>query len=127
MRASETQVGDSSPRQRKKARSLNLEVNTVSQITNWMENAYEPPLTCSLTSQDLEQFIEEPMDVPKWSSHNQGVERVVKMVTKVSIKYFSHEKRDGAIRLQQANRQAYRVESKQDLASMMELKDGVRE
>ena len=92
-----------------------------------MENAYEPPLTRSLTSQDLEQFMEEPMDVLKWPSHNQGVERVVKMVTGWSIKSFSYENRDGAIRLQQASRQAYRVESKQDLASMMKLKDAVRE
>ena len=68
-----------------------------------------------MTSQSLQQFIAEPMNVPKWPSLNQGVERVVKSVTEMSCKYYSHGQRDGAIRLQQASRLAYGIESKQDL------------
>ena len=58
----------------------------------------------------------------KWPSHNRGVERVVKSVTEISCKYYSHEKRDGAVRLQQASRLANGIESKQDLENMTGLK-----
>ena len=45
-------------------------------------------------------------------------QRVVKSVTEMSCKSYSHGQRDGAVRLQQASRLAYEIESRQDLANM---------
>ena len=71
----------------------------------------EPPLTCSLITTELWKIIVSLMDVPKWPCHTQSVERVIKMVTEASAKYFSHEKRDGGIRGQD---EWWRMMSKND-------------
>ncbi|KAG7157448.1 hypothetical protein Hamer_G005885, partial [Homarus americanus] len=54
----------------------------------------EPPLTTSLTSQELRNLKETPMQVPKWPSHTQSVERCVKMVTEAAGHVYSHERRE---------------------------------
>ncbi|KAG7155497.1 hypothetical protein Hamer_G031753, partial [Homarus americanus] len=52
-----------------------------------------PPMTTSLTSQELRNLKETPMQVPKWPSHTQSVERCVKMVTEAAGHVYSHERR----------------------------------
>ncbi|KAG7175585.1 hypothetical protein Hamer_G032000, partial [Homarus americanus] len=54
----------------------------------------KPPLTTSLTSQELRNLKETPMQVPKWPSHTQSVERCVKMVTEAAGHVYSHERRE---------------------------------
>ncbi|KAI4787029.1 hypothetical protein KUCAC02_036728 [Chaenocephalus aceratus] len=49
----------------------------------------------------VEKRHQNPMEVLNWPCHTQGIERVVKMVTEASAKYFSQEKRDGGIRAQE--------------------------
>ena len=44
------------------------------------------------------------MEVLSWPSHTQSIERVVKMVTEASAKYYTYEKREGAIRSQEMSR-----------------------
>ncbi|KAG7177793.1 hypothetical protein Hamer_G031994, partial [Homarus americanus] len=53
-----------------------------------------PPMTTSLTSQELRNLKETPMQVPKWPSHTQSVERCVKMVTEAAGYVYSHERRE---------------------------------
>ena len=50
-------------------------------------------------------------------------QRVVKSVTEMSCKHYSHGQRDGAVRLQQASTLAYEIESMQDLANMTGRKE----
>ena len=50
-------------------------------------------------------FTNKPTELPKWLSHTQDAERIIKIVTEASLKYFTQGKRDGAIRLQ--NKQTY--------------------
>ena len=117
------QVGDNSLRPRQNPYTsgelLNQEADCLADLISWKMRVYEPPLTCCLTNQQLKELVGTPMEVPKWPSHTQGVERVIKMVTEASLNYFSHGKRDGAVRLQQASRRICGVESKQDLAKMV--------
>ena len=99
-----------------------MEAETVHQMISWQEDVYGPPLACT-TSQSLQQVITEPMNVPKWPGHNQGVERVVKSVAEMSCKYCPHGQTDGAVRLQKVIRLAYGIGSKKDLASMTGRKE----
>ena len=83
----------------------------------------EPPLTCSLSTTEVKNFINTPMEVLNWPCHTQSIERVVKMVTEVSAKYFSQDKRDGGIRAQETSRRLMsKNESKQDLCNLAKFK-----
>ena len=71
----------------------------------------------------MENFINTPMEVPNWPCHTQSIERVVKIVTEASAKYFSQEKRDGGIRVQETSRRLMsKNESKQDLCNPTKFK-----
>ena len=62
------------------------------------------------------------MEVPNWPCHTQSIERVVKMVTEASAKYFSQEKRDGVIRTQEASRRLMaKNDSKQDFFNLAQF------
>ena len=70
-----------------------------------------------------ENFINTPMEVLNWPCRTQSIERVVKMVTEASAKYFSQDKRDGGIRTQEISRRLMsKNESKQDLCNLAKFK-----
>ena len=119
----DTQLGDSSIRVRSTL-ILNFNAKKLVDLIDWSDDAIsEPPLTCSLTTTELRKLIDSPMEVPKWPCHTQSVERVIKMVTEASAKYFSHEKRDGGIRGQEASRRMVsKNDSKQDLFDLVTFK-----
>ena len=114
-----TQKGDSSVRSRRTP-EINPKANSIVKLIDWTEEGVsESPLTCSLTTGEIKCFVHTPMKVPDWPCHTQSIERVVKMVTEASGKYFSHEKRDGVIKTQEASRRLMpRNESKQDLVNI---------
>ena len=119
----DSQVGDSSVRTRRTP-DIKCDASCISELINWSENVSEPPLTCSLSTTDVKKFIKTPMQVPKWPCHTQSIERVVKMVTEASAKYFSQNKRDGAIRTHEASRRLMsKNESKKDLINLTMLKE----
>ena len=120
----ETQLGDSSVRVRKTP-ELNIEATSMSDLISWSEGVSEPPLTCSLSTLQVKSLINTPMEVLNWPCHTQSIERVVKMVTEASAKYFSQEKRDGAIRAQETSRRLMaKNDSKQDLYNLVKKKSG---
>ena len=84
----------------------------------------EIPLTCSLTTVEVRQLIASPMVVPAWPSHTQSVERLVKRVTEASAHVFSHERREGFIRSQEASSELMpRNRSKQDLVNLAKFRN----
>lgn len=104
--------------------AINLNATSLLELIDWSdkEKVYEPPLTCKLKISEIRKFVEEPMQVPKWPCHGQSIERCVKQVTEASAKVYTHEKRDGFIRGQEASRTMMsRNESKQDLMNIVGL------
>ncbi|KAG7157803.1 hypothetical protein Hamer_G026158 [Homarus americanus] len=74
---------------------INVNATKLSELVDLSLEVLEPPLTTSLTSQELRNLKETPMQVPKWPSHTQSVERCVKMVTEAAGHVYSHERREG--------------------------------
>ncbi|KAG7161165.1 hypothetical protein Hamer_G029678, partial [Homarus americanus] len=73
---------------------INANATKLSELVDLSLEVLEPPLTTSLTSQELRNLKETPMQVPKWPSHTQSVERCVKMVTEAAGHVYSHERRE---------------------------------
>ncbi|KAG7167104.1 hypothetical protein Hamer_G005440 [Homarus americanus] len=78
----------------KKSSPINVNATKLSELVDLSLEVLEPPLTTSLTSQELRNLKETPMQVPKWPSHTQSVERCVKMVTEAAGHVYSHERRE---------------------------------
>ena len=117
----EAQIGDRSPRPRRNP-LINLQAETLSELIDWTDIT-EPPLTCTLTNKTLKGFAEVPMEVPKWPSHTQSVERCVKMVTEAAAHVYSQERREGYIRGQVTSRGLMSSNgSKKDLINLTKLK-----
>ena len=57
----------------------------------------EPPYTMDMTVEQVETFIQEPLDL-NHPCHNQAVERHVKLVTEASAAVSNFSRRDGMIR-----------------------------
>ena len=95
--------GDTSVRFRKHP-ILNMQAATLADLINW-EDAHEPVLTCDIPSDELQQFIETPMEVPSFPVHGQSIERCVKEVTAAAMHVYGSDRRDGYIRARAAHRQ----------------------
>ncbi|KAG7157841.1 hypothetical protein Hamer_G027900, partial [Homarus americanus] len=78
----------------KKSSPINVNATKLSELVDLSLEVLEPPLTTSLTSQELRNLKETPVQVPKWPSHTQSVERCVKMVTEAAGHVYSHERRE---------------------------------
>ncbi|KAG7174013.1 hypothetical protein Hamer_G029881, partial [Homarus americanus] len=78
----------------RKVPPINVNATKLSELVDLSLEVLEPPLTTSLTSQELRNLKETPMQVPKWPSHTQSVERCVKMVTEAAGHVYSHERRE---------------------------------
>ena len=116
------QKGNDSVRPRRTP-ELNTEATKISELINWKMPVYEPPLTTSLTTFEVKQFLSKPMEVPNWCCHTQAIERCVKMVTEAATTVYSHEKREGIIRSQEASRNLMsKNQSKQDLVGLLNFK-----
>ncbi|KAK4887848.1 hypothetical protein RN001_004119 [Aquatica leii] len=82
--------------------TLNFEADDYIDLIDWQSiSLTEPPLTVSISDNDLNAMI---LDVPdeirilKYPCHSQAVERNVKLVTKASAAVCGNEARDGFIR-----------------------------
>ena len=119
------QLGDCSFIQRKSVQ-LNVDAIKLSDLLDLNSEVLEPPLTTFLTSKDLKSSKDTPMQVPKWPSHTQSVERCVKMVTEAAGHVYSHEKREGYIKAQLASRQLLeRNNSKKDMKALAVFKSSI--
>ena len=90
------QLGNTKPRPRKNPQ-LNLAATQLKNLIDW-KGAKEPVMTCHLTKDEIKQFKKEPMQVPYYPLHTQGIERAVKETTKASECVYGFERRDGYIR-----------------------------
>ncbi|ESO12359.1 hypothetical protein HELRODRAFT_158868 [Helobdella robusta] len=115
------QMGDMSLRQRVTP-EINPDASSLLELIHWDSEMYESPLTCSLTTAQVKQFLHTPMIVPDWPSHIQSIERCVKMVTEASEHVYSQERRDGYIRSQIVSRQLMsRHASKKDMYNLVKF------
>ncbi|KAM5147870.1 LOW QUALITY PROTEIN: uncharacterized protein ACMZJ9_011543 [Mantella aurantiaca] len=96
-------LGDLSVRPRKTP-AVNPNATSLLELIDWSEKVYELPLTCKFKISEIGKFVEDPMQVPKWPCHGQSIERCVKQVTEASSKLYTHERQEGFIRGQEANR-----------------------
>jgi len=63
----------------------------------------EPPVTMSMSDDDLREFIREPTTTPvvtfdRYPCHTQAVERCIKVVTEALQSVYGKNRRDGFIR-----------------------------
>ena len=113
------QLGDMSVRPRKTPK-INTNASCLKELIPWNEDIHEPPLTCHLTTNEIKQYIEMPMQVPDWPSHTQSVERCVKMTTEAAGHVFSQQRRDVYIRGQMVSRGLMSTnKSKKDLFDLL--------
>lgn len=82
--------------------NINLNTNTyVDMIDLKLETLMEPALTKLLSDEKINELLNEEfisIEMPRLPCHNQGVERMVKLVTQASRAVAGHERRDGYIR-----------------------------
>ena len=115
------QKGDSSPRP-SKTPILNFNAEKLVDLISWESPVYEPILTTSLTTSEINKFLSKPMQVLNWPCHEQSVKRCVKQVTEASSRVHTHKKRDGFVRTQEASRNLMsKNNSKQDLESLTNI------
>ncbi|KAG7162900.1 hypothetical protein Hamer_G027849, partial [Homarus americanus] len=88
------QIREREQKKKMKIPPINVNAIKLSELVDLSLEVLEPPLTTSLTSQELRNLKETPMQVPKWPSHTQSVERCVKMVTEAAGHVYSHERRE---------------------------------
>ncbi|KAG7154220.1 hypothetical protein Hamer_G029142 [Homarus americanus] len=97
----------------KKSSPINVNATKLSELVDLSLEVLEPPLTTSLTSQELRNLKETPMQVPKWPSHTQSVERCVKMVTEAAGHVYSHERREDKSKKQEEDEKAKKQEKEE--------------
>ena len=84
--------------------SLSLKAATLGQLVSW-GNDHEPLFTCDVSTDQLQQFLLKPMQVPTLPVHGQSVERYAKEVTAAAQQVVGHDRRDGYIRARAAHRE----------------------
>ncbi|KAJ8394997.1 hypothetical protein AAFF_G00039480 [Aldrovandia affinis] len=90
----DTQLGDSSVRTRRSP-DINCDASNIGDLISWSEGVSESPLTCFLSTLEVKNFINTPME----------------------------EKRDAGIRAQETSRRLMsKNESKQDLCNLAKFK-----
>ena len=98
---------------------LNLEATCLKELISWKQ-ANEPILTCGLSKEELNKLREEPMVVPYYCLHTQGIERAIKQVTEASEAVYGFHRRDGFIRARAENRELMPIfSSKKSLINLL--------
>ena len=99
--------------------NLNWDAKSLRHLQNF-ESLTESNVTSSISSKDLWDFLEKPLELGKIPCHAQSWERCVKEVTIASAAVFGAERRDGYIRAKIESRSVLPVnETKKDLASLI--------
>ena len=111
-------LGDRQPRARKTPQ-INTEATRLQDLIDWSTDIHEPVLTCHIPSENLSNYLEKEMTVPKFPVHGQSIERCVQAVTRACGAVFGEDRRDGFIHASLAHRRlAPSLESKQDLDTL---------
>ena len=93
---------------------INTQATKLKDLIDWTgEGVHEPVLTCDIPSEQLSNFIEEKMTVPKFTVHGQSIERCMQAVTRACGAVIGEDRRDGFIHATLAHRKlAPSLESK---------------
>ena len=95
---------------------INFEASEYPDLIDWeAEKLSEPPLTMSLTNEQLTAIQDSPLRVPDYPCHTQAVERAVRLVTEASASVIGKDARDGFIR--------QRIQSRKELKMHATKKD----
>jgi hypothetical protein len=108
--------GDTSVRPRITPK-MNLSATSLQKLITWKSSqVHEPVFTCTLSNDEIKEFLSKPYDVPKFSIHIQSTERAVTQVTEAAAAVVGHQARDGFIRARAHHRDAMpSFRSKQDI------------
>ena len=91
------ELGDRKHRARRQPK-INTEATTLQDLIDWtVDGIHEPLLTCDVPTDQLSQYIEEKMTVPKFPVHGQSIERCVQAVTRACGAVFGEDRRDCVI------------------------------
>ena len=78
------ELGDMSVRPRKTPK-LNLNATILKTLITWkIAKCDEPVFTCKMTKEELNECLDRPFKVPKFSIHTQSTERCVKLAASVA-------------------------------------------
>lgn len=96
--------------------NLNVRSKVYFDMLDWKTTeALAPPILQDVEEDELRSYCERIPDIPKFPCHSQGVERMIKEVTRASSKVFEHGSRHGMIVSAQSSRRQYKkLESKKD-------------
>ena len=113
-------IGDSSPRTFHPP-TLNFNAEELVELIDWRKECIsESRLTCHLTIAEIEGLRDTPLQVPRFPSHTQAVERYVQELTDVCQRVAGAEARDGYIRARMASRAQYKKgNTKRDFSQMV--------
>ena len=68
-----------------KVPNMNFATKTYPELIDWSEASFsEPPMTMSLSREEVLAFVDEPMIIPGYTCHTQAVERGIKLVTEAA-------------------------------------------
>lgn len=101
--------------------NLNFDATDWDDIINWSDaEIHEPPLTRAFAEAEITAIIDNPLSIPSYPLHTQGVERYIKLVTDASATVFGEEARDGYIRTVSYSRLLLpSLETKDDLRRLL--------
>ena len=118
------EFGDTSPRAFHPPR-LNFKAKTLMDLISWKEvRVTESILTCHLSIAELEALRDTPLAPPKFPSHTQAVERMVRELTNFCRLVAGSDARDGYIRARLASRAQYsKATTKRDFTRMVSNRD----
>ena len=68
---------------------INFHAISLKDLIKWDKDLHEPILTLKYTNEDLREFYSHPMNVPVFGLHTQSIERCVKQVIALVLKYLS--------------------------------------
>ena len=100
--------------------TINFAADSLFNLIDWSEEVLEPVVTCSIPTNQLDQYIQHPYPKLDIECHTQSCERAVKETTIAASKVFGFERRDGLIRATLKSRMLVSsVKSKKSLAGML--------
>ena len=76
---------------------INKEASCLQELINWSD-LHEPNFTCSLSTGEIINLVDNKLELPSYPNHGQSIERIVKEVSNAAKKVFGFERRDGYIR-----------------------------
>ena len=99
LETSEQQAIESASIREFKVPDINFKAKSYPDLIDWKKVTFsEPPMTMSLSREEVLAFVDKPLIIPGFNCHTQAVERAIKLVTEAAGLVIGEEARDGFIR-----------------------------